>query len=89
MAGTPREYLTLMNTGGDFNFSQYTAGGATPGYPSPRESVRTNYYKIRIDPETLLVDIGDGTFSITTGTLWHSETTRGQIYPVYSMPYAT
>ena len=88
MAGTPKEYLTLMKTGGDFNFSQYTAGGATPGYPFPRESVCTNYYKIRIDPETLLIDIGDRTFSSTTGFLWHSETSRGQIHPVYSMPYA-
>ncbi|HEV7823607.1 MAG TPA: GON domain-containing protein, partial [Mycobacteriales bacterium] len=26
MAGTPREYVTLPNTGPDQNFSQYTAG---------------------------------------------------------------
>src|SRR5262245_4582287 len=31
MAGTPREYLSLVNTGATFNFGQYTAGGASPG----------------------------------------------------------
>ncbi|MCP4662359.1 MAG: DUF11 domain-containing protein [bacterium] len=64
MAGTPLEYLTLANTGGSFNFGQYTAGGAAPG-----TNVRTRYTRIRVDPATLLVTINDKTFSTSTGSL--------------------
>ena len=76
MAGSPREYLELVNIGSAFNFSQYTAGSASPG-----TDVRTNYTKVRIDPATLLVDIGDQDFSTSTGSLTHGGT------PVLSMPY--
>jgi hypothetical protein len=67
MAGTPKEYLTLQNTGGNFNYGQYTAGGASSG-----SNVRTSFTKVRIDPNTLLVNIGDQTFSTSTGFLTHS-----------------
>lgn len=74
MAGTPREYLDLAATGENQNFSQYTAGGASPG---------TN-----IDPTTLTVDVGDLTFATSTGKLQHSSVTRGPSSPyVTSMPY--
>jgi hypothetical protein len=76
MAGTPREYLNLANTGTNTNFSQYTAGGASPG-----TNVRTTFTKLRIDPATLTVDIGDLTFATSTGSLNHGGT------PVTSMPY--
>ena len=76
MAGTPREYLTLSNTGGNFNYSQYTGGGAVPG-----TSVRTNYAKLRLNPATLQVDIGDKTFSSSTG----GPLTHGITFT--SMPY--
>lgn len=76
MTGTPREYINLMNTGTNTNFSQYTAGGASPG-----TNVRTTFTKLRIDPATLTVDIGDLTFATSTGSLSHSGT------PVTSMPY--
>lgn len=76
MAGTPREYLSLLNTGGSYNFGQYTAGGASPG-----TDVRTNYTRVRLDPATLLVDIADQTFATSTGGLNHGGT------PVTSMPY--
>ncbi len=64
MAGTPAEYLSLANTGGNFNFGQYTAGGAAPG-----TDVRTNYTRVRIDPATLIVSANDTTFSSSTGSL--------------------
>lgn len=80
MAGTPREYITLAQTGTDENYSQYTAGGASPG-----TNVRTMFTKLRIDPATLTVDIGDLTFASSTGTLNHS----GSGTMVTSMPYGT
>ncbi len=77
MAGEPREYLTLINTGGDSNFGQYTAGGASAG-----TSVRTNYTRVRIDPSDMSVLIVDKTFSTSTGNLTHGST------PVDRMSYA-
>lgn len=76
MATAPAEYLSLQNLGPGANFSQYTAGGAVSG-----TSVRTRYSKIRIDPATLLVDISDQTFSISSGQLTHGSET------VTSMPF--
>lgn len=78
MAGTPREYISLADTGTDVNFSQYTAGGASPG-----TNVRTTFTKVRVDPSTLTVDLGDLTFSSSTGSLRHGGAA------VTSMPYAT
>ncbi|WP_220448259.1 GON domain-containing protein [Nonomuraea diastatica] len=76
MATTPSEYITLARTGQDVNFSQYTAGGASPG-----TNVRTAFTRLRVDPRTLTVDIGDLTFASSTGSLRHGSTT------VTSMPY--
>jgi hypothetical protein len=67
MASTPKEYLPLVFVLGDHNFSQYTAGGASPG-----SSVRTSFLRLRIDPATLAIDIGDQTFATSTGQLSHS-----------------
>ena len=80
MAGTPRDYLTLANTGGNFNYGQYTAGGSSPG-----TTVKTNYTKVRINPQTLAVDIGDKTFASSVGGLHHA---GGGAPNVFSMPYA-
>jgi hypothetical protein len=63
----PREYLPLVNTGGNYNFGQYTAGGASPG-----TDVRTSFTKLRIDPKTLTIDIGDLTFATSTGQVLHA-----------------
>lgn len=71
MAGTPREYVTLRAA----NFSQYTAGGAAPG-----TNVRTTFTRLRLDPDTLTVDINDLTFATSTGSLT-------QDVVVTSMPY--
>jgi hypothetical protein len=77
MAGTPTEYLPLVQTGPGSNFSQYSAGGSSPGVP-----VRTVYSRLRIDPTTLKVDTADTLFSTSEGSLLHSPDT------VTSMPYA-
>jgi GON domain len=74
MAGTPTSYVSLYNAS---NFSQYTAGGEVSG-----SNVQTQYGKIRIDTSTLLVDIADQTFTVSSGELDHFGTT------VTSMPYA-
>lgn len=76
LAGAPVEYLSLIQTGPSQNFSQYTAGGASKG-----TSVTTAYAKIRVDPETLLVNIADQRFSSSTGALEH------ETIDVISMPY--
>ncbi len=65
MAGSPREYLELVHTGGNFNFAQW--GGESVFVP-PASVVTTHYTKIRLDPATLLVDIGDETFATSVGT---------------------
>ncbi|HEX3513547.1 MAG TPA: GON domain-containing protein [Trebonia sp.] len=75
---TPREYIDLIDTWSGENFSQYTAGGASPGW-----NVRTSFTKLRIDPDSLTVDIGDLTFTKSTGSLKHSNSS----ITVTSMPY--
>ena len=79
MAGNPREYLTLVNTGGNFNYSNH--GNVGGGDPTP---VTTHYTRVRLDPVTLLVNIGDETFSTSEGSDCCYDNT-----PVTSMPYAT
>ena len=73
----PREYLSLSNVLGDHNFSSYEAGGASPG-----STVKTSYIRLRIDPATLVVQIGDQRFATSSGSLSHSGAG-----PVTSMPY--
>jgi hypothetical protein len=77
MSSNPREYLELVQTGLGYNFSQHTSGGAYLG-----TDVVTAYQKVRLDPETLLVDIGDQTFATSSGSLSHS---GGGL--ITSMPY--
>lgn len=77
MAGMPALYAQLTMTGPDQNFSQYTAGGSSPG-----TDVRTNYTRVRIDPSTYLIDISDQRFSSSAGALTHSGNED-----VSSMPY--
>jgi hypothetical protein len=87
----PAAYLTLPVTGPNQNFSQYTAGGASPG-----TNVRTNYTRLRIDPVpvsllplTFRINIADQTYATSTGTLCHShalaDCPAGQL--TTSMPY--
>lgn len=68
MPGVPREYIPLVNTGGDYNFGQYTVSAGQGG----DTSVRTNYMGLRVDPETLQVDIDDRTFASSSGMLFHN-----------------
>lgn len=68
------EYLTVNDP--TTNFGEYAAGG-------PRAigtAVRTEYAKLRIDPDTFTIDIADQTFARTTGSLTLDGT------PVTSMP---
>lgn len=65
MDGVPTEYVDL-DTSGDRNFSQYTAGGASGG-----ASVRTVYDKVRLDPVTLRVNVDDRTFASSSGIVYH------------------
>jgi len=64
MAGQPKEYLTLVQTGARQNYALYAVGGAVYG-----SSVVTRFSKVRIDPATLIVDTGDLTFAQSTGSL--------------------
>ncbi|RKH06587.1 hypothetical protein D7V97_22305 [Corallococcus sp. CA053C] len=77
MAGTPKEFLTLEQTGAGSNSSQYLAGGNSSG-----TTVRTSYTRLRINPVNLRVNTADPTFSTSSGSLLHSPV------QVTSMPYA-
>ena len=64
MAGTPKEYLTLVRTGEGTNYAMHKAGGAKPG-----TDLYTHYSKIRLNPSKLVVDREDITFSVSRGTV--------------------
>ncbi len=64
MAGTPREFLDLVNTGGAFNVSGWAVD---PGNTSQFPGLVTHWTKLRLDPNTLKVDTSDFSFSISTG----------------------
>ena len=83
MAGTAKDYLTLPLSGPGANFGSYAAGGAAPG-----STVTTSFSKVRLNPATLTVDIGDRTFAPSTGSLTHPDEGLGNP-TVTSMPYAT
>lgn len=72
-----REYLSLPRIQPGENYSRYTAGGFSPG-----TDVTTRYTAIRLDPQSLLVDVSDQTFATSSGSLSHS----GGLL-VASMPY--
>lgn len=76
MAGTPSEYLPLVLTGGLFNFSNWAGEHTNP------QPLTTHYTRVRLDPATLLVDIGDQTFSSST-----PGPVNGPGVPIFSMPY--
>lgn len=78
MATTPSDYLKLVNVQGNSNFSQYTMGGASNGF-----DVRTSYFYLRFNPETLVVDTSDQTFALSDGVLNHP----GATVQVTAMPY--
>ena len=53
----PTEYISLANTGGDFNYAQEGGVG----------DMKTNYYKYGFNPELLAVDRKNPTFSNSEG----------------------
>ncbi len=72
MAGSPAEYLSLVNTGegGASNYSMLKVGGATEG-----EDQYEYFFGIRLNPFTLEVDRADYTFTTMVG--------RFQFKPAY------
>jgi hypothetical protein len=68
-----REYLPLSQS----NYSMYKGDQG-------EQDVRTTFTRIRIDPQTLLVDISDQSYASSTGILRHGS--FGEF--VTSMPYA-
>jgi hypothetical protein len=73
--GAPITYLTLGT--GLQNFSQYTAGGASPG-----TNVVTTYTRVNFDPVALVIHGGDQRYASSNGSLL-----QGGVQPVTSMPY--
>jgi hypothetical protein len=71
MASAPTEYLSLLHEDG-MNTASFADG---------TNHVATAYEKVRIDPASLAIDIGDATFATSTGSAVHNGTT------VTSMPY--
>ena len=71
MATTPVEYLTVAH-GVGLNTSSYASGG---------KSVVTSWEKLRVNPRSLAVDLGDTRFATSSGTVVHNGTTLTQ------MPY--
>jgi hypothetical protein len=66
MGGTPKEYITLAQTGADTNYSFYPGQHVLHRYQSGLVSgtnAHTSYLKVRIDPTTLVVDQNDITFT--------------------------
>jgi hypothetical protein len=64
MATQPKDYIDLVMTGSNQNFSQFTAGGGRAGV-----SVRTDYQRLRFDPLTLKIDTADKTYASSMGKL--------------------
>ena len=65
MQTAPREYLTLASGAGK-NTATYTAGGVSNG-----TTVVTIFERVRVNPHSLAIDIGDTTFARSTGSLKH------------------
>ncbi|RDV36360.1 hypothetical protein DV096_19260 [Bradymonadaceae bacterium TMQ3] len=78
--GTPVEYLPFVRTGRSRNFASYTSRLLFIG-----ESVRTVFSAVRIDPETLVIDINDFTFAATSAV----GTPEYMSVPVNQMPFGT
>jgi hypothetical protein len=71
MDSAPAEYLSLP----------HEDGMNTSSFADATNHVTTAYEKVRINPESLTIDIGDTTFATSTGTAVHNGTT------LTSMPY--
>lgn len=63
MQGTPREYLDLPAQQDGANTSRYVAADG--------KLVSSRHARIRLAPDSLIVDISDATFVTTTGTALH------------------
>jgi hypothetical protein len=64
MSTAPAEYLSLVQTGGSYNYSKAAAGSAWTG-----TDVITKYTKVRFDPTLARIIHTDRTFSSSTGSI--------------------
>ncbi len=82
MEGAPSEYLTLAATGPGENVASYGAGN-----PAAGTDVVTKFTRVRLNPPTLLVDIGDLSYSTSSGSVTHPDVDGTTT--VLTMPYGT
>jgi hypothetical protein len=71
LGATPVEYLDLQLTSNDttYNYSTYVAGPVHGNWTCPCGTIVADYGKIRLDPDTLVVNVSDTRFaSFTAGT---------------------
>ncbi|HWI60517.1 MAG TPA: GON domain-containing protein [Symbiobacteriaceae bacterium] len=69
MAGTPKEYVSLAHTGGNYNYSFYYGSHKNHYYQYwwvYGTNALTHYNKVRINPVTLVVDQNDQKFAVLT-----------------------
>jgi hypothetical protein len=75
MSSAPKEYLTLQNTNNaNYSTDHDCCGGV----------VRTDFTKVRLDPATLQVNIGDSRFSTSTGYVNYNSHYGPESYAVAS-----
>jgi len=81
-APTGDYYINLANTGDNDNFSTYKMPSNKP-WNANDSDVKTVWYKLRFDPNTLLAHTGDFTYTISNGMQHHSSNNQANI------PFAT
>ena len=69
----PKEYLTLQNIGGSYNYSQITAHNYYVG-----TTVRTSFSKVRVDPDNMQILVNDYQFSSSTGSIDDGSITKAR-----------
>jgi hypothetical protein len=62
MKTNPKEYLTLVRSGGDYNVSDLVLKAPVAGEVTETR-LRTHFEKVRINPKYLTIDINDRTFA--------------------------
>jgi hypothetical protein len=75
MSSAPKEYLTLQNT---------TNANYSTDVDSWYDTLTTDFTRVRLDPSTLQVKIGDTRFSSTSGWVNYNGNTEPQNYAVAS-----
>lgn len=71
---TPVEYLPLEVTGQGHNYSEYLSGGHIWG-----DTVVTQWFKLRMDPRALVINVHDFTFATSVGSVTNGTWTTTQM----------